>query len=392
MNLRQAPGPVRTPKLVILLISTFLAVTAVDAQIVIDQQQGRIDGSVGAFRIGPPPDEQVQAQVVTQSRSGELAGLMLAASCAPDAALTIQIEGVTAAGKPNGKVVLEQDFSAEGLTRNLFQEFSLLRFLRPIYFNEGSRYAIVLRSRGECAGAQGPVGNLYGGGDGYYAYEWAGTIGWESISNGTGRFDLPFKTLVGDPQPVITAISAIPPSVILPASGTGVRVGLQIAAHEFLGTMNSRRWDFQGDGIIDQSDDISGPPPVSWGSVSFSSSIWPVYTTAGVFTPTVTITTTTGRSVSASTSLEILSPQLAVNKLRAKVDALPLDAGQKTSLRSTLDAASDSLARGNSTAACNQLVAFESKVKTSGHGVDATTADKLAQESRTIRSAIGCLK
>ncbi len=85
-----------------------------------------------------------------------------------------------------------------------------------------------------------------------------------------------------------------------------------------------------------------------------------------------------------------ITPAATIGALISQVATLNLNAGQKNSLTSKLDAAQQSLAKGNDTAAINQLNAFVHEVralKRSGR-LDATTADGLIAQAQAIISQL----
>jgi N-acetylneuraminic acid mutarotase len=152
---------------------------------------------------------------------------------------------------------------------------------------------------------------------------------------------------VNQPPP-ITSFTATPSSGILPSSGAGVPVTFTVVASDPDGTIVQAQWDFVGNGTVDRITTAL--------TTSFT------YTTANTFHPSVTVMDNDGAMASAATAVMIETPIQAINDLTTNVQGLPLNAGQKNSLMSKLNATSDAINRGNLNAACNQLGAFINEV------------------------------
>jgi len=160
---------------------------------VIDQQQPTIDASVGGLAIGGN-SEQMLAQVVTAGISGKIAGVRFPVAC-ESGDLVVQIQGVTA-GQPNGVVLASQTVTAASLPSFAPNppSFRSLVFSAPATVTVGTQFAIVLKNTtGVCDVFQGPVGNPYAGGNGFYDARPNQVGVWEPLG---GRADLPFQTLM----------------------------------------------------------------------------------------------------------------------------------------------------------------------------------------------------
>jgi streptogramin lyase len=102
---------------------------------------------------------------------------------------------------------------------------------------------------------------------------------------------------------------------------------------------------------------------------------------------TYTVVDNFGETTTATVTVTINVPPAAdIQVLTSQVGKLPLNAGQINSLTSSLQAAQDSLTRGDHTAAINQLDAFANKVRAlvqSGQ-LDLTLGDLLIQEEQLL--------
>ena len=163
---------------------------------VTDQQQPVIDITVGGLTIGGG-SEQKLAQVVTPRISGVLREVKFPVACS-SGDLIVEIQGV-AESTPNG-VVLTSETSPGSSLISPDPSFRSLSFSKPISFAAGSSFAIVLRSTGSCSVFQGPLGDPYSGGAGFFDAR-PNPPGWLFL---TDRRDLPFQTgvetsLIGPP-------------------------------------------------------------------------------------------------------------------------------------------------------------------------------------------------
>ena len=143
------------------------------------------------------------------------------------------------------------------------------------------------------------------------------------------------------------------------------------------GTLDSHAvtWNF-GDGTTA----TSGYGPGGAAGLSTSHS----YAAAGAYTVTLTVTDDDGGVGQASTNVAVQTVAQAVNSIAGAVQKLPnLNPGEQHSLIAKLNAASASAARGNSTAAHNQLNAFLNELQ-----ADQNTGKVSAADAATLRGAI----
>ncbi len=196
----------RTHALGVPLVVTvaFLCLTATPALAtpVVDQQQPVIDDSVGGLAIGGLSDELL-AQTFTVGLAGDLVEVDLPIACSTGDPLILEIQGVAATGEPDGTLLRSQTYSGAGLS-SFFPDPPFLRpFILsvPLPVTVGDRLAIVLNSPGECAIFQGPLGDPYAGGDGWFDAR-PNPPGWLPLTTGLlpadQRFDLPFATIVDE--------------------------------------------------------------------------------------------------------------------------------------------------------------------------------------------------
>jgi PKD repeat protein len=89
------------------------------------------------------------------------------------------------------------------------------------------------------------------------------------------------------------------------------------------------------------------------------------YSAAGTYTVKLTVTDDDNGAGQATTTVTVQTPQQAVTSITGYVQGLKgLNAGQKNSLIGKLNAAGDSMTRGNTTAANNQMNAFLNELQT----------------------------
>jgi hypothetical protein len=158
---------------------------------VIDQQQPLVDKSVGAASIGGG-SEQKLAEVVTAGISGALLAVKLPIG-ASTGSLVVEIQGVTG-DEPNGTVLTSNVFDSSNIPAEEADGFRRFMFSSPADFTAGTRFAIVARSPGgSFCWYEGPEGNPYPGGDGFYDSRPNAPGVWVRLG---GRVDLPFKTIV----------------------------------------------------------------------------------------------------------------------------------------------------------------------------------------------------
>lgn len=116
------------------------------------------------------------------------------------------------------------------------------------------------------------------------------------------------------------------------------------------------------------------------------------YTAAGTYTVTLTVADDDGGVGTASTKVAVQTPQQALSTISAYVQGIKtLNAGQKNSLIAKLNAASDSAARGNTTASNNQLNALLNELQaylTTGK-ISTADAATLRAEVHAVQAALG---
>lgn len=167
---------------------------------VVDQQQPTINTAVGGFFIGGTSG-QTLAQVVTTGIPGSLTAVRLPVACS-SGNLTVEIQRVTT-DTPDGVVWASAVIPAASLPPFYPSppDFRTISFSTPIFFSVSARFAIVLASSGECGIFQGPAGNPYPGGDGFFDAR-PNPFGWVRLGE-FGPADLPFQTLV-DPLVLVS--------------------------------------------------------------------------------------------------------------------------------------------------------------------------------------------
>ncbi|MGA7614070.1 MAG: hypothetical protein WBX15_02710 [Thermoanaerobaculia bacterium] len=162
----------------------------------IDQEQVTVDLSVGGVAVGGGSAEKL-AQVFTAATTGCLTHVTIPIGCDPSETLVVEIQATTA-GVPNGTVL-----ASETLPGSLFPSispsslqggFRIIGFTRPAPVTAGTEYAIVLLGGpAGCGVFQGPAGDPYAGGHGWFDAR-PNPPGW--IQFFSGRDDLPFQTFV----------------------------------------------------------------------------------------------------------------------------------------------------------------------------------------------------
>jgi hypothetical protein len=117
------------------------------------------------------------------------------------------------------------------------------------------------------------------------------------------------------------------------------------------------------------------------------------YTASGTYTVTLTVNDDDGVAGSATTTVTVLTPEAALAKLITFVQGVSgVNAGQRNSLLAKLNAANDSLQRGNSNAACGQLNAFVNEVDADQKAGRLTSGDAgtMTDAARQIQRSLGC--
>jgi PKD repeat protein len=136
----------------------------------------------------------------------------------------------------------------------------------------------------------------------------------------------------------------------------------------------------------------------SWGDGSANTagnSATHAYASSGTYTVTLTAADDDGVAGSAATTVTVMTPAAALAKITGLVSGQSgLNKGQKNSLLAKLNAANDSMQRGDSGAACNQLNAFVNEVdadQKTGRisGGDAAT---MTDAARLTQRSMGCFR
>jgi hypothetical protein len=119
------------------------------------------------------------------------------------------------------------------------------------------------------------------------------------------------------------------------------------------------------------------------------------YSAAGTYTATLTVSDDAGAAGSATTSVIVLSPAAAVSRIANLVASQSgLNKGQMTSLLAKMNAASDSIQRGNTGTACNQLNAFVNEVDADQKAgrISSSDADTMIDAARLTQRSLGCFR
>lgn len=116
------------------------------------------------------------------------------------------------------------------------------------------------------------------------------------------------------------------------------------------------------------------------------------YNAAGTYTVTFTVTDDDNGVGQATATVTVQTPQQALTSIAGYVQNLKsLNNGQKNSLTAKLDAAGASIARGNTTAATNQLNAFLNELQTDLNAGRISTDDMTALRGavNNVQAALG---
>ena len=137
---------------------------------------------------------QILFQVVTAGIDGRLFEVRVPLAC--DAgALRLEIRDVDAVGMPGPTVVSAQTFDARRFPGPVTDEYRALAVRPPLALRAGDRFTIALsNAAGSCGVWQGPTGDPYAGGNGWFFAAPNTTIA--PLGLGTGREDLPFETVM----------------------------------------------------------------------------------------------------------------------------------------------------------------------------------------------------
>jgi hypothetical protein len=159
----------------------------------VDQQQLAMDQTVGGLVVGGAYEQKL-AQVVTTAEAGSLVAVRVPVQCSRGS-LTVWIRGVTGF-EPNDVVLASQSFYATSVRTSYarVEDYSMLRFDAAPSFEAGQKLAVVLGASGDCGLWQGPAGDSYLGGDGYFDAR-PNPEGVWVLFNGPA-YDLPFQTIM----------------------------------------------------------------------------------------------------------------------------------------------------------------------------------------------------
>lgn len=157
--------------------------------------------------------------------------------------------------------------------------------------------------------------------------------------------------------------------------------------------------------VVGSSFTLSATGGGSGNPVVFATQTSSTCTTTGTNGTTLTLIATGGCSVQATQAgsatyaaatpltldVTVTSASAATSALRATVATSGIARSVRTGLTDKLDAALAALAKGQTTAACKQLTAFDNQVRSQrGTSIPASTADAWLAQSAAIRRAIGC--
>lgn len=161
----------------------------------LDQQQPLVDASKNTtFAVGGA-SEQKLAQTFTVGLPGRLTEVRFPIGCA-DGMLSVEIQGTTPAGEPDGVVLLRRSIRANRLPTVVPGTFEPLRLGGGLRVAPGDHLAIVLsNSTGSCGVALGPDGDAYLDGRSFFDAR-PNLPGWIPISSSSPEDDLPFQTFV----------------------------------------------------------------------------------------------------------------------------------------------------------------------------------------------------
>jgi PKD domain-containing protein/Big-like domain-containing protein len=119
------------------------------------------------------------------------------------------------------------------------------------------------------------------------------------------------------------------------------------------------------------------------------------YAAPGTYTVTYAVTDDDGGTGTATVSVVVETPAAALGTIDSYVQTMQsLNTGQKNGLSAKLRAAEASLARGDSTATCNQLDAFMDDLLalTNSGSLSATDSAALSSSTWAVHRALGCTK
>ena len=167
-----------------------VAISGCPRRLVIDQLQPVIDITVGGLTINAG---QWLAQSVTVGLGGTLVGVFLPVAC-DTGSLVIGIRALDVNNNPGDTVLASVNVDAVNLSSISPPVFRLIETGAGLPFAQGDRFAIVLQNpTGDCGIFQGPLGESYVGGEGFF--QDPAFPGWIRFSEFETR-DLPFMTLM----------------------------------------------------------------------------------------------------------------------------------------------------------------------------------------------------
>jgi hypothetical protein len=177
-------------------LSLVLTCPSAEAQSpVIDQMQPVVDLTVGVVYAIGGQSEQKLAQTVTADMGGRLRGVFLPLTCG-SGQLVIEIRTLDG-DTPSDVVLTRRTFPAWSIPYigpGIFRFFWL--GLWPLAFAPGDRFAVVLLNpTGSCVIFQGPLGDSYTGGEGFFE-ALPNPPGWVPFSETETHLDLPFITVI----------------------------------------------------------------------------------------------------------------------------------------------------------------------------------------------------
>jgi hypothetical protein len=146
-------------------------------------------GSGGA--LGGTNSDQKVAQVVTAGIAGKLVEVRLAVNCTPGSAISVEIQGVTAAGAPDGNTMSSLSFQPGALPAD--GSLRAIPLTTPVSLAIGTLFAIVATGppTDSCTIFFGPAGDTYPGGKSFFDAR-PNPPGWAEVNG-----DFPFQTVVG---------------------------------------------------------------------------------------------------------------------------------------------------------------------------------------------------
>ena len=165
------------------------------SRVAVDQSQAVADAAAPfTFAIGGP-STQVLAQTFTAGVSGKLRQVDLPVAC-DTGALVLEVRDA-AGGVPSATVLASESYAASSFDPFIpgVATFASLRIAPAPTLTAGATYALVISDpTGSCGILPGPVGDLYPGGTALVVDAFTG--GWDPLSLGNDRDDLPFVTYV----------------------------------------------------------------------------------------------------------------------------------------------------------------------------------------------------